>query len=220
VSTDVITGVRRGTLGTSALRPDAPAKVQGRFAFSSDLWAENALWGATLRSPHPRATVVSIDVSAAWKIPGVETVLTADDVPGLNGYGLIVADQPVFASVGSDVLYAGQPIAAVAADHPDTARRALDAIRVEYRVLTPLTDPHACLDDATEAIHPDGNVFRHQRVICGDPDVTGVYQVEGEYEMGMQDQAFLGLEAAMALPDPDGRGVESVSYTHLRAHET
>lgn len=208
MSTDVITGVRRGTLGTSALRPDAPAKVQGRFAFSSDLWAENALWGATLRSPHPRATVVSIDVSAAWKIPGVETVLTADDVPGLNGYGLIVADQPVFAPVGSDVLYAGQPIAAVAADHPDTARRALDAIRVEYRVLTPLTDPHACLDDATEAIHPDGNVFRHQRVICGDPDVTGVYQVEGEYEMGMQDQAFLGLEAAMALPDPDGRGVE------------
>jgi xanthine dehydrogenase D subunit len=199
---------RTGTLGTNALRPDGVAKVQGRFAFSSDLWAEHALWGATLRSPHPRARLVKLDVTPAWQIAGVETIITAADVPGQPTYGLIVADQPVFAAAGDMVLYAGQPIAAVAGDHPDTCRRALDAIIVEYEVLEPLIDPERAIDPTTAAIHPDGNVFRHQRVIAGDPDATGVVQVEGIYEIGMQDQAFLGLEAALALPDPGGTGVE------------
>jgi len=199
---------RPGTLGTSTLRPDGIAKVQGRFAFSSDLWAEHALWGATLRSPHPRARIVRLDVTPAWQIDGVETVITAQDVPGQPTYGLIIADQPVFAAVGGDVLYAGQPIAAVAADHPETCRRALEAIIVEYEVLEPLTDPERAIDPATPPIHPDGNVFRHQRVITGDPDAQGVVSVEGTYEIGMQDQAFLGLEAALALPDPGGTGVE------------
>ena len=61
----------RGTLGNSAIRPDGLAKVQGRFAFSSDAWADNMLWGATLRSPHPHARIISIDVSAALTINGV-----------------------------------------------------------------------------------------------------------------------------------------------------
>lgn len=199
---------RPGTLGTSALRPDGLAKVQGRFAFSSDLWAQHALWGATLRSPHPRARIVRLDVTPAWGITGVETVITAHDVPGKSTYGLIVADQPVFAAPGDHVLYAGQPIAAVAADHPDTCRRALEAIIVEYEILEPLTDPERAIDPTTPAIHPDGNVFRHQRVVAGDADATGVVQVEGTYEIGMQDQAFLGLEAALALPDSGGAGVE------------
>lgn len=199
---------RHGTLGTSALRPDGIAKVQGRFAFSSDLWAEHALWGATLRSPHPRARIVRLDVTPAWQIAGVETVITSADVPGKPTYGLILADQPVFAAEGDFVLYAGQPIAAVAADHPETCRRALEAIIVEYEVLEPLTDPERAIDPSTPPIHPDGNVFRHQRVISGDPDVQGAVQVEGTYEIGMQDQAFLGLEAAMAVPDTGGTGVE------------
>lgn len=202
------TGQRQGTLGTNALRPDGSAKVQGRFAFSSDLWAENMLWGATLRSPHPYARVLSIDTSPAWKISGVEAILTADDVPGKQTYGLIVADQPVFAPEGDVVRYMGQPVAAVAADHPDTARRALEAIVVTYEVLEPLVDPELALDPSTPPIHPDGNVLRHQRIVTGDPDLVGEVQVEGTYELGMQDQAFLGLEAALALPDPGGAGVE------------
>ena len=88
---------RRDVLGTSALRPDGAAKVQGRFEFSSDLHAENMLWGATLRSPHPYARIVTIDLSAAYKITGVEAIITAEDVPGKKTYGLISSDQPVFA---------------------------------------------------------------------------------------------------------------------------
>ncbi|MGE5211035.1 MAG: xanthine dehydrogenase subunit D, partial [Acidobacteriota bacterium] len=111
---------RPGTIGTSSPRPDGIAKVQGRFEFSSDLSADGCLWGATLRSPHPYARIVSIDVSGAWQIDGVETVITADDVPGESSYGLIAHDQPVFAS--DVVRYVGEPIAAVAADHPETCR--------------------------------------------------------------------------------------------------
>ncbi|HEU4841611.1 MAG TPA: molybdopterin cofactor-binding domain-containing protein, partial [Ilumatobacteraceae bacterium] len=69
-------------------------------------------------------------------------------------------------------------------------------------------DPERALDGSHEPIHPDGNVFRHQMIRCGDPDATGDVVVEGTYEIGMQDQAFLGLEAAVAIPDDDGRGVE------------
>ena len=196
----------RDVLGTSALRPDGAAKVRGDFAFSSDLWAENMLWGATLRSPHPHARIVSIDTTAAWRIAGVECVVTADDVPGQLTYGLISADQPVFAR--DVVRYMGEPVAAVAADHPETCRRALAAIVVEYEVLDPLTDPERALDPAIPAIHPDGNVIRQQRIVHGDPHATGPIVVEGTYEIGMQDQAFLGTEAALGIPDHDGGGVE------------
>ena len=197
---------RPGTIGTSPTRPDGVAKVQGSFEFSSDLSADGCLWGATLRSPHPFARIVSIDVSAAWQIDGVETVITAADVPGAMHYGLIAHDQPVFAS--EVVRYVGEPIAAVAADHPETCRRALDAIVVQYEMLDPLLDPERAIDGSHPPIHPDGNVIRHQRIVCGDVDATGDVVVEGTYEIGMQDQAFLGLEAALAVPDPGGKGVE------------
>lgn len=200
-----------GRIGDSPPRPDAPTKVQGRFAFSSDAWADGMLWGATLRSPHPRARIVRLDVSPAWRIPGVEAVVTADDVPGVPTYGLIAHDQPVFAR--DVVRYVGEPVAAVAADHPETCRRALAAIVVEYEVLPALTDPERAVDGSFPAIHPDGNIIRHQRVVHGDPEVTGDVVVEGTYELGMQDQAFLGLEAALATPDPGGGGVELLIAT-------
>ena len=197
---------RPGVIGTSPTRPDGIAKAQGSFEFSSDLSAAGALWGATLRSPHPHAKILSIDLSAAWKINGVEAIVTAEDVPGVLTYGLISQDQPVFAR--DVVRYVGEPIAAVAADHPETCRRALEAIVVTYEVLTPLLDAEMAIDSSTPPIHPDGNVIRHQRVVCGDSEATGAIVVEGTYEIGMQDQAFLGLEAALAIPDSGGGGVE------------
>ena len=187
----------QGRLGDSVARPDGKAKVDGSFAFASDLHAGAMLWGKTLRSPHPSARIVRLDVGAAWKIPGVACVITADDVPGKATYGLIESDQPVFAR--DIVRYHGEPICAVAATDPETARRALGAIVVEYQVLDPLTD-------AREAIER-GSIFKHQRIVRGDQTVQGEVQVEGTYELGMQDQAFLGLEAALALPDGEG-GVE------------
>ena len=196
----------RGRLGDSIARPDGVPKVQGTFAFSGDLSADGFLWGATLRSPHPHARIVRIDVSGAWKISGVEAVITAADVPGKRTYGLISDDQPVFAD--DVVRFVGEPIVAVEADHPETCRRALAAIVVEYEVLPPLVDPERAIDGSHAPIHPDGNVIRRQRIVRGDQTIQGPVIVEGTYEMGMQDQAFLGLEAALALPDSGGHGIE------------
>ena len=202
-----------GRVGESAPRPDGIPKVAGTFAFGSDLWAEGMLWGATVRSPHPAARIVRLDTSSAWKIPGVRDVITATDVPGDIHFGLEHRDQPVFAV--DTIRYMGEPIAAVAADHPETARRALDAIDVEFEVLTPLVDAEAAI--TAPPIHPDGNVFRHLVIRHGEPDTAGDVVVEGTYEVGMQDQAFLGPEAGLAVPDDDG-GVDlyiSTQWLHV-----
>jgi xanthine dehydrogenase D subunit len=192
-------------LGESVLRPDAPAKTQGRFAFSSDLWMDGMLWGKTLRSPFPHARITHLDTSPALLVPGVHAVITNDDLWGSRTFGLEHHDQPVFAN--EVALYHGEPIAAVAADHPEIAARAVAAIKVEYDVLEPLSDPEAAIRPETPAIHPDGNVFRHIRLRHGDPSAVGDVVVEGSYQVGMQDQAFLGPESGLAVPSEDG-GVE------------
>jgi xanthine dehydrogenase D subunit len=201
--TEVAAGPRAPRIGESAPRPDGIPKVQGRFAYSCDLWVEGMLWGHTLRSPHPSARITSIDIGPALRVPGVEAVLTADDVPGRPTFGLEIHDQPVFAS--DVVRYQGEPVACVAADHPETARRAADAIVVTYEVTEPLSDAEVAIE--APPIHPDGNVVRHLVIRHGDPAVTGAVVVEGTYEVGMQDQAPLGTEAGMAVPTDDG-GVE------------
>ena len=201
--TGALTTSVAGRVGDSPTRPDGALKVRGEFAYSSDLWADEMLWGATLRSPHPYARIRSIDISAALALPGVYAVLTHEDVPGENRYGLEHPDQPVLAA--TVVRYQGEPIAVVAAEHPETARRAADRITVDYEVLDPVTD--AQLARTTEAIHPDhptGNVVRHVRVRRGDPESTADVVVTGEYTVGMQDQAFLGPESGLAVPAEDG----------------
>jgi xanthine dehydrogenase D subunit len=204
MTTTIPTIAATGRIGSSALRPDGVAKVKGEFEFSSDLHADDMLWAHIVRSPHPSARIVSIDLSAAWKIVGVHAILTQDDVRGETHYGLEHQDQPVFAH--DVVRFYGEPIAAVAADHPETARRAAAAIVVEYEVLTPIVDAEVALTAAP--IHPDGNVFRHLVIRHGDQDVTGDVIVEGTYEVGMQDQAFLGPESGLAIPEEDGLGVD------------
>jgi xanthine dehydrogenase D subunit len=194
----------RGGVGDSPIRPDGTLKVKGEFAYSSDLWLDDALFGVTVRSPHPRARVVAVDISAALAIPGVHAVLTHEDVPGRKSYGLDGPDQPVLAI--DEVRYQGEPVAILAADDPHTARRAAERVAVTYEELEPLTDARrAVLDPAVEPIHPEGNVVRHQPIRRGDAaSATAEVVVVGEYEVGMQDQAFLGPESGLAVPAADG----------------
>src|SRR5215469_17168343 len=86
-----------GGVGESPVRPDGALKVTGQFAYGSDLWADDMIWGATLRSPHPHARITGIDIGPALATAGVHAVITYEDVPGLNRYGLEHADQPVLA---------------------------------------------------------------------------------------------------------------------------
>jgi xanthine dehydrogenase D subunit len=190
----------RSGLGESVRRPDGDPKTRGEFAFSSDLEAEGMLWAHLLRSPHPSARITAIDVAPALAVPGVVAVIGADDVPGRPTYGLDYPDQPVFAS--EVVRYVGEPIVAVAADHPLTARRAAEAVQVTYEVTEPLVDPE--LASSAPPIHRLGNVLMHQDIVRGDPNATGAVTVEGYYETGMQDQAFMGPESGLAVPAADG----------------
>lgn len=189
-------------VGERARRPDGKPKARGEFEYSSDLWAPFMLWGATVRSPLPHARIRSIDVAAALALRGVHAVLTHDDVPGRKVYGLEVADQPVLA--WDVVRYQGEAVALVAADHPETARRAAKLVRVVYEELEPVTDPAVAIGPAAPSLHPGGNVTRHVRIRRGDPAAMAEVVVRGDYEIGMQDQAALGPESGLAVPAEDG----------------
>ncbi|MFD5828414.1 molybdopterin cofactor-binding domain-containing protein [Lentzea sp. NPDC060358] len=195
-----LTSAVSGGIGTSPQRPDGNLKVRGEFAYASDLWHEDMIWGATLRSPHPYARITSIDLTEALKVPGVHAVLTADDVPGRNLYGLEHKDQPVLAV--DVVRYQGEPVALVGADHPETALRAMKKIVVGYEVLEPVVDMETAAGDTP--LHPGGNLVRHVPIRRGSQDVTADVVVTGRYEVGMQDQAFLGPESGLAVPAEDG----------------
>jgi CO/xanthine dehydrogenase Mo-binding subunit len=205
--------LRRGHAATSTRRSDAVPKVKGEFAYSSDLHAAGMLWGHTVRSPHAHARVLAIDVSDARALPGVHAVLTHENVPGQKTYGLEFADQPVLAI--DRVRYFGEPVAIVAAEEPEQARRAAAAVRIEYEPLEPVTDPERATE--MEPLHsnrptmghgyrddPRPNVVRSLVIRRGDPDAAADVSVEGVYDVGQQDQAFLGPESGIAIPDGEG----------------
>jgi CO/xanthine dehydrogenase Mo-binding subunit len=202
-----------GRVGESAVRADGVPKTTGEFAYSSDLQAAGMLWGHTLRSPHAHARIASIDTSPAVGLPGVHAVLTQADVPGQKRYGLEFADQPVLAL--DRVRYFGEPVAIVAAEHPEQARRAAAAIRVDYEPLEPVVDAERAAEQAP--IHDEHwttghgyrvderpNVVRSMVIRHGEPDAQGDVSVSGVYELGIQDQAFLGPESGLAVPDGSG----------------
>ncbi|MFC9287819.1 xanthine dehydrogenase family protein molybdopterin-binding subunit [Streptomyces sp. NPDC057052] len=207
----------RGGIGESTLRPDGTLKVTGEFAYSSDMWHEDMLWGQILRSPVAHAEIVSIDTAEALALPGVHAVMTYDDLPtAIRNYGLEIQDTPVLAH--GKVRHHGEPVAIVAADHPETARRAAARIRVEYRELPVVTDeasataPDAVLVHENRTDHhighvPHPNILHRQPVVRGDAAAAAGRAdviVRGEYTFGMQDQAFLGPESGLAVPEEDG----------------
>ena len=154
--------------------------------------------GAHPSEPAPSAEIRSIDISGAVASPGVHAVLLADDVPGSRFYGLEFADQAVLA--WEVVRYVGEPVAIVAAEHPELARRAADRIVVDYEPLEPVTDmadgaPRGRAAGASVRERAERRPGPH-----GDPDAEADVWVEGYYETGMQDQAPLGPEAGMAVP--------------------
>ncbi len=190
---DTTTGVRGG-IGTSVRRPDGEPKVTGNFAYASDLEAEGMLWGATLRSPHAHARLVRLDITPAVAMDGVHAVITQDDVPGKRLFGQEDQDQPVLCD--GIARYWGEPVAVVAADDDETARRAVAAIIVEWERLDPLVDAEVAVER--------GSTYREMRIRRGDESVEGTIVVEGVYETATQDQAPLGPEAGLAIPDGDG----------------
>ncbi|MGA4845907.1 xanthine dehydrogenase family protein molybdopterin-binding subunit [Streptomyces sp. G5(2025)] len=206
----------KGGIGESTLRPDGTLKVTGEFAYSSDMWHEDMLWGQILRSTVAHAEIVSIDTSEAIATAGVHAVLTHEDLPAAKNYGMEYQDTPVLAY--GKVRHHGEPVALVAADHPETARRAAAKIKIEYRELPLVTDeasalaPDAILVHENRGDHHAGHVT-HPNIVHRQPIIRGNAAeaakkadaiVTGEYTFGMQDQAFLGPESGLAVPAEDG----------------
>ncbi|MFE5486961.1 xanthine dehydrogenase family protein molybdopterin-binding subunit [Streptomyces sp. NPDC056527] len=218
IPTNVTQGSRtKGGIGESTLRPDGTLKVTGEFAYSSDMWHEDMLWGQILRSTVAHAEIVSIDTSEAVAMSGVYAVMTYDDLPAeMKNYGMEFKDTPVLAH--GKVRHHGEPVALVAADHPETARRAAAKIRVEYKDLPLITDEASALASDAVLVHenrddhhaghvPHPNIVHRQPIFRGDADEAAKKAdviVTGEYTFGMQDQAFLGPESGLAVPAEDG----------------
>jgi CO/xanthine dehydrogenase Mo-binding subunit len=160
-----------------------------------------------LRSPHAHAKIVSIDTSDAEAMPGVEGVITSVDVPGADGFGVFVHDQPVMAR--GKVRYVGEAVAAVAAEDVLTARRALEKIKVAYEPLPAVFDPETAMRPGAPVLHdnaPD-NITKHIPIRVGDV-ATGFAEsdviVEQSYTTQQVEHAYLEPEAGLAYVDHDG----------------
>src|SRR5262249_54244205 len=112
---------------------DAAAKVTGQTLFADDLTLPRMLYARLLRSPHPHARVVRVDVSAAAALPGVAATLVGRELP--IPFGILPVSQDEHALAVDKVRFVGDPVAAVAALDEETAEAALKAIVVEYDVL-------------------------------------------------------------------------------------
>lgn len=190
----------------SPVRKLALEKVLGRPLYTADLPAPGALCGKLVRSRYPHAEILDIYTTAARQVPGVVAVLTAADVPGRRGYGLIVKHQPVLA--GDRVRMVGDPVALVLAETEEAAERAAALIRVDYRPLTGVFTPQEALAEGAPLLHERGNLLTTVAYRKGDPEAVlgrdDVVIVEGEYFTPFVEHAYMEPEAALAFPTGDG----------------
>jgi CO/xanthine dehydrogenase Mo-binding subunit len=197
--------VSPSVVGKSIVRTDALSKVTGKLAFGADYSQEGFLHGKILRSPYPHAVIKSIDIEKAKNLPGVAAVLTAEDVPGRNGFGGIIPDQPVIC--GDKVRFVGDGVALVAAETEKIANQALELIKVEYDLLPPVFDPLEALKEDAPKVHEKGNLLSYNKLRKGDAE-KGFAQadviIERTYKVPFVDHAYLEPDICMAIPQVDG----------------
>ncbi|MDP2727237.1 MAG: molybdopterin-dependent oxidoreductase, partial [Dehalococcoidia bacterium] len=193
-------------IGARAPRVDGVDKATGLAKYGADFWMEGMLYAQVLRSPHPHARILGIDTSEALRLPGVEAVVTAKDIPGVNRFGIQIKDQQVL--VEDKVRKVGDAVAAVAATTEAIARQALSLIKVDYEPLESVFDPLAALEPQAPQIHEKGNLLAVRRIIKGDVE-KGFAQadlvVENVYSTPFVDHGYIEPEAGVAYIDESGR---------------
>ncbi len=198
-----------GGVGSSGTRYQGFDLALGDKAYVDDLRPEGLLHGALKLADHARADIVRIDTTAAEAAPGVVRVFTAADVPGKLRVGLIHKDWPVFIPEGGRTSYLGDVLAFVVARDRDAARAAAALVDVEYRVLRPITDPLAALDDPQDAVWElEGNVLSRSAYARGDVDAAldaSVHVVHEVFQTQRIEHAFLEPESTLVVPEPGGR---------------
>jgi CO/xanthine dehydrogenase Mo-binding subunit/aerobic-type carbon monoxide dehydrogenase small subunit (CoxS/CutS family) len=194
-------------IGVNVRRIDAPSKVSGSLRYAGDMVMPHMLHMQVLRSPHAHARIVAIDTGEAEAMPGVEGVITSADVPGEDGFGVFVHDQPVLAR--GKVRYVGDAVVAVAAEDLLTARRALAKIKVTYEPLPAVFDPEKAMRPGAPVIHdyaPD-NITKHIPIRVGDI-AKGFAESDLVFEQAYSTQAvehaYLEPEAGLGYVDHDG----------------
>jgi xanthine dehydrogenase YagR molybdenum-binding subunit len=156
-------------IGTSIPRLDGLFKASGKAKYPSDMRPEGTLFGVMLYSPHARATVKSIDTSAAERMPGVKAVIT-------------------IAKAGATLNFHGDDIAAVAAETENQARDAIRAIKIEYEVLPHVATEALAMAEGAPKVFDRGNVQQGRTQTRGKPEekmATAEAVIEGTYSVPM-----------------------------------
>ena len=192
-------------VGKSEIRVDSQDKVRGKLKYGADMEFPGALCGKVLRSPYPHALVKRIQFEKAKALPGVVAVLTAKDVPGRNGIGVVIPDQPVIC--GDKVRYVGDGVALVAAETEEIALQALGLIEVEYEPLPPVLSTEEALRPDAPKIHESGNLLATSKIRKGDV-AKGFKQaeviLERTYTVPFLEHMYLEPDVTLVTPHPDG----------------
>ncbi|MEW6624641.1 MAG: molybdopterin cofactor-binding domain-containing protein [Bacillota bacterium] len=209
-------------VGKSAIKVDGISKVTGKALFPADLEAANMLFGRLFQLDVSHAVIKNINIDEAARIPGVAAVLTARDIPGLNGQGVLIPDMPVLSM--DKIRSINDVVALVAAETEEAAEEALGSIKVEYEELPGVFDPEEAMRDEAPKVHEKGNVLYHLKVRKGNVEegfAAAAVIVEDTYTTQMVDHAFLQPEACLAYLDNRGHLVVHVAtqYTHWDRYE-
>lgn len=173
------------SVGKPVPRIEGADKVSGRTQYAADLSIPDALWGKVLRSPLPHARLGHVDTSRAKKLAGVHAVLAGSDLPPVL-IGQRMKDMPVLAR--ERVRYAGEPVAAVAAESRDIAEDALSLVRVDYEELPAVFDPVQAIGSEAPHIHQDRSGYKNAPPIAEDlPNLQSLtVWKNGDLEAGFQ----------------------------------
>ena len=198
---------RPGGVGKNGAKYEAIELSLGDRPYIDDLASPMMLHAALRLTDHSRADVLAIDTSPAEAYPGVVRVITAADVPGELRVGLIHKDWPVFIPVGGRTSYSGDVLAMVVAGDVQTAREAAELIKVEYRVLTPISDPEQALSSEDAVWELDGNLLSRSVYERGDVEDAlsrSAHTIHEVFRTQRVEHAFLEPESTVAVPFPNG----------------
>ncbi|NJO41310.1 MAG: xanthine dehydrogenase molybdopterin binding subunit [Cyanobacteria bacterium CRU_2_1] len=187
------------TIGKRKSHESAEGHVTGNAIYTDDQRLPAGMLSLyPVLSPHARARITKLDVSAAVQVDGVVTVVAADDVPGENNTGVILQDEILFPT--EEVSYWGQAIVWVVGETEDAARLGAEKVVVEYEPLQPILTIQDAI--AAPSFHNEPQVIRR-----GDPEITlqqAVHQLEGELEINGQDHFYLETQVSWVIPDSEG----------------
>ncbi|MCG8482120.1 MAG: xanthine dehydrogenase family protein molybdopterin-binding subunit, partial [Clostridia bacterium] len=205
-------------VGQRLNKVDARSKVLGTAKYTSDLKKDDMLIGKALFAKYPHAIIKSIDTTKAEQLDGVVAVMTAKDLPGRNGYGILCPDKPVIAE--KKVKYEGDPVAVLAAVDEETAKKAMDAIVVEYEVLPAYDDPREAMAENALWIHEShpaaekGNLLNTVNLDKGAVEKAfdeADMVIENAYETPMVEHCYLEPDVCIAEPDLVTEGLTLIS---------